>query len=311
MIDDSPLCPVCQQPVTQYFGDIIRIDCVACGVFALTEATAHELERILPTPRHRAVLSHALHMRSSRADLAILTPAMATLLLGDVRLPGVKEQADTLVRVVGDKQRVDDPGKAVNILHLEAVAAIGALSSDGLRFIVQSLTNQNILQPSNEEGYSLTFHGWERYDELQRQHSEGPIAFRAMKFGDESINRAYRECFKPAAKRAGFELRTLNEGQTAGLIDNRMRVELRKSRFVVADLTYANSGAYWEAGYAEGIGRPVIYTCEKSWFSEKKTHFDTNHCLTIRWDLADLTPAQNELVDCIRATLPAEAQLSD
>ena len=44
-----------------------------------------------------------------------------------------------------------------------------------------------------------------------------------------------------------------------------------------------NSGAYWEAGFAEGLGRPVIYTCEKRYFDEHKTHIDANHSLTIVW----------------------------
>ena len=51
---------------------------------------------------------------------------------------------------------------------------------------------------------------------------------------------------------------------------------------MIADLTHGNLGAYWEDGYAEGVKKPVIYTYEKSKFD--KTHFDTNHHLTIRWD---------------------------
>jgi len=35
-----------------------------------------------------------------------------------------------------------------------------------------------------------------------------------------------------------------------------------------------NPGAYWEAGYAEGLGKPVIYTCEEAKFVEA-SHFDT------------------------------------
>ena len=41
-----------------------------------------------------------------------------------------------------------------------------------------------------------------------------------------------------------------------------MRVQIRASRFVICDLTHGNRGAYWEAGFAEGIGRPVIFVCE-------------------------------------------------
>ena len=38
---------------------------------------------------------------------------------------------------------------------------------------------------------------------------------------------------------------------------------IRDAKFVIADLTHDNNGAYWEAGYAEGLGKPVIYICEK------------------------------------------------
>ena len=38
---------------------------------------------------------------------------------------------------------------------------------------------------------------------------------------------------------------------------------VRDAAFVISDLTHDNSGAYWEAGYAEGLGKPVIYICEE------------------------------------------------
>jgi hypothetical protein len=77
----------------------------------------------------------------------------------------------------------------------------------------------------------------------------------AMQFGDAEFNRVVNDCFKPAVKAAGFELRLLTDGQPAGLIDDQLRVALRTARFVIADLTHANNGAYWEAGFAEGLGR--------------------------------------------------------
>jgi nucleoside 2-deoxyribosyltransferase len=95
------------------------------------------------------------------------------------------------------------------------------------------------------------------------------------------------------------------------LIDDRLRVEIRKSRFMICELTNANAGAYWEAGYAEGLGRPVIYSCEKSYFETRRTHFDTNHCHTVLWVESDLDDAAERLKATIRATLPGEAKLTD
>lgn len=118
-------------------------------------------------------------------------------------------------------------------------------------------------------------------------------------------------CFIPAVQKTGFDLITLNDSKRAGLIDDRLRVEIMTSRFLVADLTHDNEGAYWEAGFAEGLGKPVIYTCEKNKFERDKTHFDTNHHLTIIWDIKEPLKAVEDLKATIRATLPAEAKLND
>ena len=53
---------------------------------------------------------------------------------------------------------------------------------------------------------------------------------------------------------------------------------------MIADLTHDNNGAYWEARFAEGLGRPVIYTCRKQKWDATKSHFDTSHLNTIIWD---------------------------
>jgi nucleoside 2-deoxyribosyltransferase len=65
-----------------------------------------------------------------------------------------------------------------------------------------------------------------------------------------------------------------------------MRVDIQGCRFLIADLTHRNNGAYWEAGYAEGLGKPVIYTCQRSTFAQA-SHFDTNHHLAVYWEEGD------------------------
>jgi len=46
-------------------------------------------------------------------------------------------------------------------------------------------------------------------------------------------------------------------------------------------------------------------------FTPAKTHFDTNHLLTIIWDGSDLEKAGKDLTATIRATLRAEARQTD
>jgi hypothetical protein len=183
--------------------------------------------------------------------------------------------------------------------------------------VLKNLQSEGLLErdPNHNAGgqpaFRLTYKGWKRFEELQRKTSESRVAFMAMKFGEAVLNRVVTDCFKPAVARTGFELRLLTDNQPAGLIDTQIAVAIRASRFLIADLSHANPGAYWEAGFAHGLGKPVIYTCEKSQFDGNNRHFDTNHHLTIKWAWDDLAAVGEELKARIRDTLPSEAKLSD
>jgi hypothetical protein len=150
---------------------------------------------------------------------------------------------------------------------------------------------------------TLTFEGWRLYEELRRGTPSGRKAFIAMEYGHTDLDALVNDHFKPAVAETGFFLRRLDDDQPAGLIDDRLRVEIQSSRFLLVDLTHRNLGAYWEAGYAEGLGKPVIYTCEESKF-EVATHFDTNHNLHVLWNAANIEPALKKLKATIRATIP-------
>jgi nucleoside 2-deoxyribosyltransferase len=57
--------------------------------------------------------------------------------------------------------------------------------------------------------------------------------------------------------------------------------DIRRSRFVIADFTGQRSGVYFEAGFAQGLGVPVIRTCARD--ESHKLHFDVNHYPFIFW----------------------------
>ncbi len=105
-----------------------------------------------------------------------------------------------------------------------------------------------------------------------------------MEFGQPDLESFVKEVVKPRIKEElGYELLDMRDNVDAGIIDNIMRNKIREAAFVLADLTHDNRGAYWEAGYAEGLMKPVIYICEEKKFKKSSTHFDTNHCTTIPW----------------------------
>lgn len=125
-----------------------------------------------------------------------------------------------------------------------------------------------------------------------------------MKFGDAALDPFVAQVVKPTVKTGiGYDLIDMRDVARAGIIDNIMRSQIRDSAFVIVDLTHDNSGAYWEAGYAEGLGKPVIYICEKGKFQDAKTHFDTNHCTTVIWSADNADDFGRELVATLRRSL--------
>jgi nucleoside 2-deoxyribosyltransferase len=77
----------------------------------------------------------------------------------------------------------------------------------------------------------------------------------------EDMRPVYDRAIAPALDATGYtpfrvDLRPHNEK-----IDDRIVAEIRRSGLVVADFTGHRGGAYWEAGFAQGLGIPVIRTC--------------------------------------------------
>ena len=201
-------------------------------------------------------------------------------------------QAMNLIRYIGDQ--VSELGKPISSLP-KISKEIGASSEEFLEQLVEELCERSIIKmtkpnswPSDATRFAsvnLTFDGWEQYEAEKRGGFDGNYGFLAMKFDELDLEAFVRDVVKPVVKKAtDYDLVDMRDVSKAGIIDNIMRVRIRDAKFVIADLTHGNNGAYWEAGYAEGLGKPVIYICEKKKFeSNDGTHFDTNHCTTVIW----------------------------
>jgi nucleoside 2-deoxyribosyltransferase len=298
--------------------DFVRIECSRCGGFALSDAAEAALER--ETPLRKSVMSHTLrrmHLPGSTPVRVIKKAELPTF--WQEKLPSPMQQADNLIRWIGDNQ--ETPSTWVEGTQSAIAATIGLATSPngdgpGFAWLNSQLEPKHLYRMEGNRqggklGIMLTMAGWEKYEALRKADLESRTAFMAMKFGDASVNRAVEECFRPAVLRTGFALKVLTDQQRAGSIDDQIRAGLLAARFVIADLTRGSHGAYWEAGFAEGRGVPVIYTCEKTDWDKNRTHFDTNHMVTIVWDAANMRKEEDALTATIRATLRADAKQTD
>jgi hypothetical protein len=315
-------CPVCDAdlksaPERAGMQDAFELECPACGSFTMTGT----LLGVLPGWRAKdslasAKLSHALRRAQLRDEAVQLSTYTAKSVL-ELPLPRPSEQADLMVRWLAE--HLPGPGETLWVEPRTHSSIVGASSPKGFGLVVDHLFEVGLLRGTqsktlNEPGRAhatLSMRGWEYYEQLRRGASNQRKAFMAMKYGSPDLDAVVRDVFKPCVEATGFALRRLDDEPRAGLIDDRLRVEIQSSDFLIADLSHDNLGAYWEAGYAEGLGKPVIYTCERSKFDTAKTHFDTNHHLTVIWDALSPADAGVQLKATIRATLPHLARQRD
>lgn len=323
-VADIGLCPICRTGLDgspAAAADATRLlRCPNCGVHRLTERAEISVEGWVSDASVRARLAHAVRKRPSGS---LLTVELLTNLLHTATLPPAQERIDNLLAHLANSfapgQRGPMTPKVLRaVIGAESVAEVEWVLEEALR--AQLITSPHATTLHTEDHTlpqtALTIEGWTRHESRLRSGAGSRHAFMAMKFGDPELDTVFREHMCEAVRDCDFELRTTaGDHQTAGSIDDRMRVEIRTSRFLVCDLTHGNRGAYWEAGFAEGIGRPVFFTCRrleaKSADAAIKPHFDTAHQLIIEWELATIEADMQALKNAIRATLPADARMED
>lgn len=87
----------------------------------------------------------------------------------------------------------------------------------------------------------------------------------------------------------------------------RIKEEIRRSKFVIADLTDERQSCYFEVGYAEALGRPIIYCASKesvlSPGSQTKIHFDIHMNVNMFTNHKELDAKLRSAIDKNRSRL--------
>lgn len=164
-----------------------------------------------------------------------------------------------------------------------------------IAFLLDYLTQRGWLirdERKQPESVSVTVDGYSRIEDSQA-HTDRNQAFVAMWFADD-MNDAFGRGIQPALEDAGYSAMRIDRKEHVNKIDDEIIAEIRRSRFLVADFSQGEDGArggvYFEAGFALGLGIPVIYTCRKS--DIDKLHFDTRQYNHIVWETPEeLRPA--------------------
>ena len=164
-----------------------------------------------------------------------------------------------------------------------------------------------------EGGHAITLlaDGWKRIELAEKSDDLNKNVFVSMSFAEDT--KPTREAIRSGITDAGFSAEFLDEIKHNHQIIPEMFRLIRECRFLVMDITDPNYGAYYEAGYAQGLGKEVIITCSEEAFHKEytteeekryakylKPHFDIAQKQILLWkDTDDLSHKLSEWIKAL------------
>lgn len=320
----STTCPVCKRPaesITVQVQGGKGIRCPHCGDYIVDQTFSAKFGAQLGQhPLIVPTLAFNLRKQQIGGRRGILGDELARRVIGTLvegerdtalTLPTPDQQVENLVALVAERSPA--AGQAIDVTLNDHAAIIGVADEDNLDFVVQAANDAGLVDASGKAfgpryPLTLTLAGWRAAAELQKGARTARQGFMALEFNHPDLDDFVTKAFVEGARRAGFALKDARMDPEPGHITARIEAEIQRSMFVIADLTHGNRGAYWEAGFAEGAGKPVIYSCRKEKFP---SHFDVQQRYHILWEPEHPKEAADLLAAMLRRIFPGEAKLLD
>jgi nucleoside 2-deoxyribosyltransferase len=323
-------CPLCWDDCVgsaRFNMDVIDVECRRCGNFPIFPGRGSpsiQLSSVPPFLIRRGVPASDLSTANERVGnyLSIYTrqclengvPANLLNFHDSAALIQLAETyADTAIAQRPSKllrfleKRTTFPGAKVYFPPELEYPAIDAVSGAEALYYLQVLHRAGYVNAPELDSVQLdgdlvfdvepiiTFEGWQI---LATDRSNSAIAFVAMSFAAE-MEAAFTDGIAPGIRDAGFDPLRVDKVHHNEKICDRIIAEIRKSHFLVADVTLQKAGVYFEAGFAMGLGQQIIWCCRKD--DLRNAHFDTRQYNHIVWE----TPSdlRQQLRDRIAATI--------
>lgn len=258
-------------------GDSHSVKCIRCGDYRISGSLAPTLD---PNPAERAALSAAIRDASRRGTVAVLTNESWRNIAARFQNFSLPQKLRRLLEHVGNESD-GVAGTQVKIDGELDYPLFAARNNAEYHWLRQALTRQELVT-GDANVVALTLKGWEAFRPLSGTVPH--TCFVAMAF-DRDLDFVYDEGIRPAVEDdCGYSVLRIDRVQHNENINDKIIADLRACQFAVADFTRQKAGVYFEAGFALGLGKTVIWTCQKSEFGT--AHFDTRPYNHLLWETA-------------------------
>ncbi len=297
-------CPVCgyhtDSPSFANQGNDYIYTCQRCGTFTIGRMAIRKLAPEAPTFLLSAWIRQQNELKQEYPRIS--GENLNTILTNLPELTPPEKQTAFLRAIA---RRSPHPGFAVTqitpsvdfslawaahenelLYHIDALMERGLLKwganwTDG----IHDSGNRSI----SGHGLVITTEGWVFLEQAKIDPSFSDQVFVAMSF-DTSLTPVWEHGIKPAIEDAGYRPYRVDKDHHVDRIDAKIINEITNSIAVVADVTQQKQGVYYEAGFAEGLGRKVFWSVNKD--DLKKVHFDTRQFRHVVWATPEELRAQ-------------------
>lgn len=326
MSDKCPICG-CETKYYSYDGrnDNTTIECPTCGSFTITDVVLFKLQyKEYDIDKIAAWLFyHAQFDKKQNSDVNIYFISEKDMGISDARFVTLDEISNWYPDAFSEK--VDKFLLFLNsnckyldyeVLFSEEQLISACFAKRDISGKWENFPNQVINQAYyfldylceqgfiRKDKFPTQLHilpkGYQRIDELQKYSTNNKEVFVSMAFNDGTKDT--REAIRSGVVSAGYSPEFIDEIIHNHQIMPEMFRLIRECQFLIMDVTDPNFGAYYEAGYALGLGKEVIITCRKEEFDnpDNKPHFDIAQKQILVWkDYKDLTKRLSEWIKAI------------
>jgi nucleoside 2-deoxyribosyltransferase len=268
--------------------------CPICGKFVLSTITdlffnslsGEQRSRIYRISFELRIISEKALGRRDNSDFPIYSPDDLQRML-DAPEPLVQDKLVLLLKYLG--RITDFPGQVKDFDPSNDYSVVSAKNSAEAIFYFDSLIEQGFLERHTVVTpayyFKVAASGWRELARIEQAGSESANAFIAMSFHPERD--PFEKAISAAVRGAGYVPVRVDKIEHVNNIDDEIIARIRGSKFLISDFTLQSPGVYFEAGFMLGLGRPVIWLCQKK--DHKNVHFDARQYNTIDYkDAEDL-----------------------
>lgn len=282
-------CPLCERPEVpkqlRTGGSLLRtIECPTCGTFQISEEVLSSRELLKNGRYLLSAESRRIHERRKTKEIPLFEITEEGLdaiyiRLHHMRELRVQEKLDLFLDHL--YMKTEYFGQKVQFNYETDYPLFWAKNKHEGRSIFLLASKSKYIDALESGGKLCLAAEAFNYLEEKRSVVQNHHAFVAMAFNDR-MDRVWRQAIEPAITQCGFKPILVKQEDFDGKICDFIIAQINKCGFMIADFTDHRPNVYFEAGYALGLGKKVLFSCEESQIDN--CHFDTRQYNHITWN---------------------------